>query len=190
MVSCLYILLRNFSVVGFARKFPVALALDIRDYQKPGLNPHCSKLAFPEISNSPGIKEPSSCCCTSVAFIFLNVSWVVCCLCLIQGQRHQNKQNVPEVEKNVKLLVQVEPHFFSRHQIDLSVTSGLKCSVLALHFWTKIFFLPWLMSAETKFQVKRPLQCYFRAEAILSLFSSFHFPDAILSLALGSPHRH
>jgi len=47
------------------------------------------------------------------------------------------------------------------------------------------------MSAERKFQAKRPLQCYFRAEAILSLFSSsFHFPDAMLSLALGSPHRH
>lgn len=147
-------------------------------------------MSFPEISNSPWIKEPSSCWCSSVPFIFLLVSWVVCLPFLIHSQRHQNKPNVSDVEKTLSLWSRWNL-IFLRHQIDLSVISGLKCSVLALHFWTEIFFLPWLMSAERKFQVKRPLQCCFRAEAILSLSSSsFHFPDAILCLALGSPHRH
>lgn len=57
IVSCLYITLKNFSVVGFDGKIPLALTLDIRDYQKPGLKTSCSKLAFPEISSSPGMKK-------------------------------------------------------------------------------------------------------------------------------------
>lgn len=136
-------------------------------------------------------KKASSFSCTSVPPIFLSVSLGVCCLCLVQGQRHPNKTNVSEVEKNIRLLVQVEHLFFftTPNRYECYIRPWIP--VLALHFWTNIFFLLWLMSAEGKFQVKRPLQCYFRAEAILSLFSSsFHFPDAILSLALGSPHRH